>query len=598
MKKPKNFLCYSDFLPKNVEMSATIQSIDWSRNPLGAPLDWPKELKHAVAILLASGYPAFICWGKSFHTFFNDTFYSLYGGLVGRHSVGDIAEKAFECCWDRIGVAVDTVYQGTEGALLEIEVPVRDSVSHTYIEIQFSKIIGLDGETIGVAGSCRDVTKKTLAMNALGLNNNELKAANQQLREGQLRLDETLSRVTKKYKESQQIMEVLSRMASEEVDLKLVMQDMVDVATKVTGAKYGIFFYNDRDENGNSALLYTFSGTNQEAFECFEVFKNAVFPNSKFAEEGIVRRGNITESQSYKKAKPEKSATDTFIVTSYLSAPVTSRSGKVLGRMFFGHPETARFTAEHEEIIVAVAAQVAANIDNVQLFEEVRELNTKKDEFIELASHELRTPLASVNGYLQILKRQMAEEANQKYLDKAIQQTNKLTYLVSDLIEVLQLEAGKLELNIAEFELGQLINEAIDFVRSTASSHAINFYHDNEPCLALADGLRIGNVIIHLLANAIKYSPRADLVEVALHREENMAVVSIRDYGIGIPAGKIKYVFSRFARLDSATPNISGLGIGLYLARELVVRHGGTIWAESEEGKGSTFWFEVPLSKG
>ncbi|RYG23795.1 MAG: sensor histidine kinase, partial [Chitinophagaceae bacterium] len=309
----------------------------------------------------------------------------------------------------------------------------------------------------------------------------------------------------------------------------------------------------------------------------------------------VVRSDDITKDPRYGNNDPHFGMPRGHLpVVSYLAVPVTSRSGIVIGGLFFGHPEPGKFTEEHESIVISIAAQAAISLDNAKLFEEVIALNDKKDEFIGLASHELKTPLASINGYLQILGRLIKDSQHQKFLDKASQQVSKLTSLVSDLLDVSKIEAGKLRLTIAEFDIIEVISEAIELIQHSTGEHAITFHNKSEHCMIAGDAQRIEQVVVNLLSNAIKYSPSASLVEVEVISNEQNVTVAVKDFGMGIDADKLAHIFTRFFRIDEAAPNISGLGIGLYLSHEIIIRHGGRIWVDSEVGKGSTFYFVLP----
>lgn len=400
----------------------------------------------------------------------------------------------------------------------------------------------------------------------------------------------------RKYTERLEIMNMVIGSLSEELDLDKILQKVTDATTNLTGAKFGAFFYNKIDERGESYMLYTLSGASREAFDKFGMPRNTAVFHPTFSGQGTVRSDDITKDPRYGKNDPHFGMPKGHLpVVSYLAVPVISRSGNVIGGLFFGHPEPGKFTAEHETLITSIAAQAAISIDNALLFEEVRELNDKKDEFIGLASHELKTPLASINGYLQILGRLLGDAQHHKFLQKATQQVGRLTTLVNDLLDVSKIEAGKLRLTIAEFDLRKVIEEAIDLIRHSTEKYDISFRSNAEKCMVNGDEQRIEQVVINLLSNAIKYSPGTDRVEVMLSSHPDKVVVSVRDFGPGIPVGKAKSIFTRFYRIDEAAPNISGLGIGLYLASEIITRHSGEIWVESEPGKGSTFIFSLPL---
>ena len=398
-----------------------------------------------------------------------------------------------------------------------------------------------------------------------------------------------------RYTQRLEIMNMVMTEVSEELDLNKILQKVTDATTKLTGARFGAFFYNKTDDQGESYMLYTLSGAPREAFDKFGMPRNTAVFHPTFSGESVVRSDDITKDPRYGNNDPHFGMPRGHLpVVSYLAVPVTSRSGIVIGGLFFGHPEPGKFTEEHESIVISIAAQAAISLDNAKLFEEVIALNDKKDEFIGLASHELKTPLASINGYLQILGRLIKDSQHQKFLDKASQQVSKLTSLVSDLLDVSKIEAGKLRLTIAEFDIIEVISEGIELIQHSTGKHAITFRNEAEHCMIAGDAQRIEQVVVNLLSNAIKYSPSASLVEVEVISSEQNVTVAVKDFGMGIDLDKLPHIFTRFFRIDEAAPNISGLGIGLYLSHEIIIRHGGKIWAESEIGKGSTFYFSLP----
>jgi signal transduction histidine kinase len=282
-------------------------------------------------------------------------------------------------------------------------------------------------------------------------------------------------------------------------------------------------------------------------------------------------------------------------VVSYMAVPVLSRSGSVIGGLLFGHPEPGKFTKEHEDIIISIASQAAIGIDNAVLYEEVKTLNEKKDEFIGLASHELKTPLTSISGYLQIINRLKTDDNTQKFVDKTIHQVKKLTSLVSDLLDVSKIEAGKLQLIREKFDIRAVVDDAVELMHYSNENYQLSLQTDIESLIMNGDPNRIEQVLINLLNNAIKYSPGNDKIEILLSHTESEVKIGIKDFGMGIASDKLTHIFSRFYRVEGTNHTISGLGIGLYLSHEIITRHNGNLWVESELGKGSTFWLTLPL---
>jgi len=406
----------------------------------------------------------------------------------------------------------------------------------------------------------------------------------------------TAEETLKRYADRLEIINLMVKTISEELDLNKILQKVTDLTTQITGAQFGAFFYNTIDVSGESYMLYTLSGAPREAFEKFGMPRNTAVFHTTFSGKGIVRVDDITKDQRYGQSAPHFGMPEGHLpVVSYLAVPVVSRSGEVIGGLFFGHPDAGKFTAEHETIIAPIAAQAAIGLDNAKLYEEVKALNEKKDEFIGLASHELKTPLTSITGYLQILSRMNADEKVSRFVNKTLQQVKKLNTLVSDLLDVSKIEAGKLQLLSEPFDARTALDEAIELVQHSYNTHQIVLNTDVSHLVVHGDPNRIEQVIINLLTNAIKYSPMANRVEVVLNHTQHEVTIGVKDYGIGINPEKFSQLFSRFYRVEELNPNISGLGIGLYISHEIVSRHNGKLWVESELNKGSTFWFSIPL---
>lgn len=401
---------------------------------------------------------------------------------------------------------------------------------------------------------------------------------------------------TRTYTKRLEVINTIIETISEELDLNKIIQKVTDATTELTGAKFGAFFYNTVDAKGESMMLYTLSGAPKEAFEKFSMPRNTAVFNPTFSGHGVVRSADITKDPRYGKNTPYHGMPEGHLpVVSYLAVPVISRGGAVIGGLFFGHPEPGKFTKEHENLVSSIAAQAAIGIDNAKLYEEAKVLNDKKDEFIGLASHELKTPLTSISAYLQILHRLETNENSKRFVDKTMHQVKKLITLVNDLLDVSKIEAGKMQLATEKFEIKTVVENAIELIQQSNINYQIILESKVHGLKINGDPHRIEQVLINLLTNAIKYSPKANKVEVFLSNTKDQVTIGVKDYGLGIAADKLSQIFSRFFRIEGNDPGISGLGIGLYLTSQIVDRHNGKIWAESELGKGSTFWVTLPI---
>ncbi|MGO8950007.1 MAG: ATP-binding protein [Ktedonobacterales bacterium] len=250
------------------------------------------------------------------------------------------------------------------------------------------------------------------------------------------------------------------------------------------------------------------------------------------------------------------------------------------------------------------ALVLVQDISSVQATEQL------KDEFISVAAHELRTPLSAIQGFASMLEVQTRLGRGPDLADwqqEAIAEigvaTARMNALVNDLLDVTRIQADRLELHLAPVELVAMVRRCLARLRMTAEHHTlmleVEALEADEPVVLEADSMRLEQVFGNLLGNAIKYSPQGGPVTLTLRadREAALAEVRIQDRGIGIPAEQQGKMFQRFARASNVHDHqISGTGLGLFVCRELVERHGGHIWFESAEGVGTTFFLTLPLA--
>lgn len=215
-----------------------------------------------------------------------------------------------------------------------------------------------------------------------------------------------------------------------------------------------------------------------------------------------------------------------------------------------------------------------------------------------MTSHELKTPVTSLKGFTNILQRRLAKQGDQQglhYLSRIDAQLNKLTKLIADLLDISRLQTGALAFEKEWVDLDGLLDETVENVQAATTTHAI-VVKGRTGAQVLGDRDRLGQVFINLLTNAVKYSPRADKVLVRLAREGSQALVSVQDFGIGIDEVYHQKIFERFFQVsDPEERTYPGLGIGLYLSKEILERHAGSMSVTSRKGAGSTFVVALPI---
>jgi PAS domain S-box-containing protein len=223
----------------------------------------------------------------------------------------------------------------------------------------------------------------------------------------------------------------------------------------------------------------------------------------------------------------------------------------------------------------------------------------KKDEFIGIASHELKTPLTTLKAYTQLLESEIEKKETgpeSSYMKKMQASLSKLEGLIADLLDVSKIQSGKLEMKYENVNISELLKDVLEINANTSKTHKITFSGSSNGTIK-GDKFRIEQVIMNYISNAIKYSPAANEVKLVLGEKENEIEVCVEDFGEGFEENEKEKLFERFYR-SSSPVKVSGMGIGLFICREIIQRHNGRVWAERKSiGKGSKFYFTIPISE-
>lgn len=281
----------------------------------------------------------------------------------------------------------------------------------------------------------------------------------------------------------------------------------------------------------------------------------------------------------------------------------------VLTALFLQEQKTqiAQTKASFAEDIAMRAERLTTTVDGMRLLLKnalvkqeqdklaIEALLRKKDEFLNIASHELKTPLTSLKAYMQLLQKQGGGvKLPQDIATRSLKQMQRMEKLIADLLDVSKISNGKLDYNMATLNFADLLNETVESIQIISPSHQI-IIKNNPDAVLMGDRSRLDQVLINYLTNAIKYSPDDDKVIISSEKQGSDLVVSIQDFGIGIEQEHINKLYDRFYRADSTIANYAGMGLGLFVTSEILIRHGGSFWLESTPAKGSTFFFKLPL---
>ena len=283
--------------------------------------------------------------------------------------------------------------------------------------------------------------------------------------------------------------------------------------------------------------------------------------------------------------------------------------GEVTGAVsFLSSTDSKRYDEEDLNFARDFANRIALTLENGRLYEEAKkdierriELDRIKDEFLSMASHELKTPVTSLKAFTQVLQMTFEKEQNQKAVDllsKMNKQIDKLNRLIFDLLDITKVDKGELKFDIEEFDFKKLVDEIIEEMQRTSQTHTIKVVQ-SDPATIEGDRNRIGQVITNLVSNGIKYSPNESEIIVSYSAGNESIKFCVQDFGIGIPGDEHSKIFSRFFRAHGKNKHntFPGLGLGLYISSQIIKKHSGNMEFSSEEDKGSSFCFTLPIKQ-
>jgi len=394
---------------------------------------------------------------------------------------------------------------------------------------------------------------------------------------------------------------------SSTLDLETVLTRIVSHAVQLSGTDGGAIY--EYDEQAEAFLLRATDHMEEELI-------SALREHPPKLRDGVVGRAanirepiqipDISEEQGYPPRMRELLARFGFRAS--LAVPLL-REDRVVGALVVRRKSTGEFRPEVIELMKTFATQSVLAIQNARLFREIEEksrqieaANRHKSEFLANMSHELRTPLNAIIGFSEVLGERMFGELNEKqaeYTEDILSSGRHLLSLINEILDLSKVEAGRMELEVATFDLPLAIDNARTFVRERATKHGINLDITVDERLGdfVGDERKIKQILLNLLSNAVKFTPEGGRIGIKARQADGSVEISVSDTGIGISPDDQAKIFEEFRQVggDYAHKR-EGTGLGLTLAKKFVELHGGRIWVESEVGKGSTFTFTLPTN--
>ncbi|WP_437953673.1 GAF domain-containing protein [Sorangium sp. So ce296] len=407
-------------------------------------------------------------------------------------------------------------------------------------------------------------------------------------------------RLTREHAEVLETLHEVGQVLSAELELDALVQSVTDAGTKLSGAEFGAFFYNVSDAQSGSYMLYALSGAPREAFSRFPMPRNTALFAPTFRGEGVIRLDDVTRDPRYGKSAPHHGLPEGHLpVASYLAVPVVSRSGKVIGGMFFGHPKPGVFTERSERITVGLAAQAAVAMDNARLFREAQSLiralertNAELDQFAYVTSHDLKAPLRGIASLAQWIEEDLSDkltEDTRQQMEMLRGRVRRMEALIEGILAYSR--ATRFREKPESVDLEKLSREVVELI---APKPPARVTLDVPPATLRTYRVPLQQVLMNLITNALKHAGREDAaVSVSAREQGDQYEFSVLDNGPGIAPAFQEKVWGMFQTLQ-ARDKVESTGIGLAIVRKIVESRGGRAWVESDGKSGATFRFTWP----
>jgi GAF domain-containing protein len=398
----------------------------------------------------------------------------------------------------------------------------------------------------------------------------------------------------------------VSRAVSSTLDLETVLNTIVGRAVQLSAAHGGLIYeYDEMKRAFNPRSSHHLDKELEEVLRATPIRLGEGVAGKAAALRAPVQVPDVLDEQAYDVARV-RAVFRRRGYRSLLAVPLLFEQ-QIIGVLVVWRQEPGTFAESTVNLLQTFATQSALAIQNARLFHEIADKSRQlevasqhKSEFLANMSHELRTPLNAIIGFSEVLAERMFGEVNAKqaeYLQDILESGRHLLSLINDILDLSKIEAGRMELEAADFDLPSAIDNALILVRERATRRGITLGRHLDAGLGSIHGdeRKVKQVLLNLLSNALKFTPEGGRIDVRAALHEGWAEVSVADTGVGIAPEDQAAVFEEFRQVGPADKKGEGTGLGLALSQKFVQLHGGRLWVESQPGVGSTFTFTLPL---
>ena len=609
-----------DFLSGGGEMGQRIREFDWCSSPLG-PIDrWPQALRWTASLCLDSSFPSAIYWSDTHILMYNDAWIAV---AADRHpqALGRAAKEVWPDLWDVFGPRLQTVLNEGGPVLVSDQVLPVAFAGHTietHWNYSLAPIRDESGQVLGVLYQGHETTQRVVQERQ----NNEVATA----------LSLAQSALTEETR-ALGILRTANATFASDLNLEHIVQSLTDAGTELVGAAFGSYFHNELDETGEYLKLYTLSGATRADFEKLGHPRATAIFAPTFLNEGVVRCGDILKDPRYGLSEPHRGMPPGHLpVRSYMAISVVSRSGDVMGGLFFGHPQPGRFTARHERFMVTLAANAAIAIDNARLFLEVQQANATLEQRVtqrteELMqthealrqsqkmealgqltggiAHDFNNLLAGILGSAELLERRLQKQTISGH-DKLIAAIQLSAKRAAALTQRLLAFSRRQTLDPKPVIVSHLVEGMEELIRrAVGPAIAVQIIAQDTPALARLDAAQLESSLLNLAINARDAMPQGGRITIftetikldafAASRMDlpigEYLALTVSDTGSGIAAAHLKLIFDPFF---TTKPIGQGTGLGLSMVHGFVRQSGGQVEVISQEGEGTSFRLLLP----
>lgn len=629
------------FVEGDGEMREITRSFDWTTTPLGDFDNWPQSLRTIVSIILTSKFPMFLWWGDDLIQFYNDAYRPSLGNS-GKHPAA-LGQNGVDCwpeIWPVVYPLIQKVFAGEAVWSEDQLIPIyrNGKLEDVYWTFSYSPVSDDDGKINGVLVVCTENTEKVLAYAKLAESERNLRNVILQspvamciLRGSSLSIEIANEKMLELWGVST---DVINKPLFEGVPtasgqgFEQLLENVLSTGESFSASALQFqLLRNGKMEKIYVNLLY-------QALRETDSSISGVFAVAIDITEEIEIRHKIELAEERTRVAIGASGMGTFDKDLLTGEMITSpRFDEIFGfenSVAFAayetsiHPEDQEIRKKaHEKLEqtgklyyesriirkdkslrwIRVEGTIHKDREGNALrligvvadITDIKYLLKQKDDFIGVASHELKTPVTTIKAYTQILEEMLAEKGAPPELaiiNKVGKQVDKLNARINDMLDATKMVSGRLEHNYSNFNFDELIKETVSDIQLTMTKK-IGMDLSAGNTNVHADKVKVEQVIVNLLNNANKFSPQADKIIVRTYTKDQYIYCSIQDFGIGINRENLEKIFQQFYRINSNS--FPGIGLGLYISSEIITREGGKIWAESQEGEGSTFSFCLPV---